>query len=417
MLDRSIAPEYAELGEIKLPQPTISQLNADWEACVLHDARHAVVVIELIFANGRWWESQRGSSYFAAKMLSEGTASQSSSEISMAFARYGSYLEIIPGFDFVTVRLHALKKHFRPSMELLVHILGEPSFPDEEFETLKRIRKANLRNQLARNNQMANAQFSEALFGTHHPYGQMITPEVVDLCTKDLVQEEYRSSFFNRPKVMMSGDVDGEISWVQGLLANINTRNINNNHEALIPKSSRANIERDGTQCSIRMGSPTINRRDEDIFKLTIATRLLGGFFGSRLMKNIREEKGLTYGIYAHLVHFARGSYWVIGSEVSKADSELAENEIRSEIAKLATDPPSDEELTLLRNYSRGKMLGEIDSPLSLASLYKAQFLLGISLDYHEQYLRELENISAKQLSEMIGKYFDTENCTVVTVA
>ncbi|MEM9326526.1 MAG: pitrilysin family protein [Bacteroidota bacterium] len=417
MLDRSIAPPFANLEGIDLTRPEIHRLDRNWKACILHDGRYPVIVMELIFANGRWWEKATGCAHFAAKMLQEGTTKYRSTEISKAFARYGSYLEILPGLDFVNVRLHTLKKHFRPCAELLFHLLQDAAFPEPEFETLKQIRKANIKNQLARNSQLANAKFAESLFGAAHPYGQIITPELIEGCDLDQVRSEYEQGFFNRPKLILAGDVDAEVEWLQTQLQSLPMPELLVDPAPIALTSQKEQINKGGTQASIRMGGHTIGRTDENIFHLTVANRLLGGFFGSRLMKNIREDKGLTYGIYSHIVHFAHASYWVIGSEVSIQDIDVATEEAMSEIKKLGSVPPTQEEMTLLRNYSTGKMLGDIDSPLSLISIYKPQFLLDLSLDYHDRYLKALDEVTPEEISQAISNYFEIEKSTTVVVA
>ena len=417
MLNRSIAPAFTNLQGLELTKPEIQPLNSKWPACIFHDGRYPVIVTEMIFSNGRWWENTIGASHFAAKMLMEGTSRLNSTDISKTFARYGSYLEILPGVDFVNVRLHALKKYFRPSMELLLHLLQDASFPEEEFNTLKGIRQANIRNQLARNNQLANAKFAEALFGEKHPYGRILTPEMVEASTIDQVREEYKSRFFNSPKIILSGDVEEEVPWLSDQLQVLPTFEYESDSNFQLPNAKSESINKGGNQASIRFGAFTINRKHKDIFKLTVANRLLGGFFGSRLMKNIREEKGLTYGIYSHIVHFAHASYWVIGSEVNKEDVSVAEQEVKNEILELASNPPSEEEMTLLKNYSTGKMMADIDSPLSLSSLYKPQFLMGIPFDYYDRYLESLNSITPAEVSDAITQHLDLEALTTVVVS
>jgi len=417
VLNRYIAPPFTHLKGIDLTKPNLQQLNPEWSASVFHDDRYPVVVTEMIFSNGRWWEKTVGCSHFASKMLMEGTSKMSSTDISKTFARYGSYLEILPGVDFVNIRLHALKKYFRPSMELLLHLLQEASFPEEEFQTLKGIRQANIRNLLARNNQLANAKFSENLFGKEHPYGRILTPEMVEKISLEQVREEYEAAFFNAPKIILSGHVEDEVPWLSQYLRGLPISSYEPDGTFQPPASTAETINKGGNQASIRIGGVTINRTHDDIFRLTIANRLLGGFFGSRLMKNIREEKGLTYGIYSHIVHFAHDSYFVIGSEVNKEDISVAEEEVKNEITDLASNPPSVEEMTLLRNYSTGKLMADIDSPLSLSSLYKSQFIMGIPLDYYDRYLEVLNTITPEEVIAAIQQYFDLEKLTTVIVS
>ena len=131
-------------------------------------------------------------------------------------------------------------------------------------------------------------------------------------------------------------------------------------------------------------------------------------------MKNIREKKGLTYGIYSQIAHLNNASYLMVSAEVEKGNSEQVISEIQKEIKKLQSEPPAYSELEVVCNYARGKLLSSIDSTLSLASIFKSQLLFGLTNDYQDKFLQELNEIKPQTISEMASKYMNLDQEVVV---
>jgi predicted Zn-dependent peptidase len=154
------------------------------------------------------------------------------------------------------------------------------------------------------------------------------------------------------------------------------------------------------------MGAQTIHRGDQDIHKLTVANKLLGGFFGSRLMKKLREEKGLTYGVYSSITHAQNASYWTISTEMKSDNAEDSLEAIHEIITELAQNYPSLSEVDMLKNFLKGKFLSSMNSILDVASIYTLLFVNDISHHFLTTSLETIDNIRPKDISEMIQKYY-----------
>ncbi len=416
ILDRRQPPVANPVQPFQIPEPNILKTSLGTPVVKLDFPGSEIVYTELIFGSGRWWEVPFGVSYFTSKMLLEGTQTRSSEAIARQFESLGSHIQISPGMDYVSVKLYALKKHFQKSLDLLFDILLEPTFPEKEYETLREIRLHEIRSQLARNSYFATVNFLEALFGAEHPYGVLPDIEKIQNIQLSQVRSYHQRQLFNRPCGLILGSLNQELNDFMHRLDSLPNASATPRVLEEGPESpGTRHLEREkSSQASIRVGAKSITRSHQDVHRLAIANLLLGGFFGSRLMKNVREDKGLTYGISSQITHLRHGSYFQISAEVERSKAHQALEEIEKEIAALQHSPPSTAELQTAISYARGKFLSSLDSPLSLASLQKNE-VLNERVGYYNSFINTLENISPEEICEVANKYLQTSTQVVVS--
>lgn len=415
MLDRTVAPPAQSISDIKIPFPQLTTLGNGHSALLVPEKNFPVISFELILSSGKWYEQHPGTSYYAAKMIAEGAAGFTAEEISLKFESTGSFLEIIPSTDWVLFKLHTLKKFFDSSLRLLFELIQNASFPEDRFERLSLLRQQSIRNQLSKNSQLANLKIGQQLFGKVHPYGRQLMPEMATQVPLAQVHQYYRSQLFHGPKFTLIGDFEDHLPLVDELARQIPA----SQHQPVVyvpePGDRSLRLERGAsTQASIRIGATCIDKTHEDAHGFTITQMILGGYFGSRLMKNLREEKGLTYGVHAQIVHQGNASFWIIGSEVKKDDANTAITEIEKEIARIQDSEPSDEELTIVKNYARGKILSSFDSSTSMAAIHKPQFLAEQPLTFLNDYLKELNDISPSDIRKIAIKHLNPTHQVII---
>lgn len=417
-MDRTQAPISVAIDRPQLPALNKIDLNEQLEVYVLNQGKQEVVLLELIVPIGRYQEPAPGLAYYVFKMLTEGTKRWSSEEIVSQFDFYGSHLEITPTLDHVSIKLYSLSRFFDKVLQLVCELLTDPTFPSHEFEILKQIRIQQIKQQDAKNNVFASLKFRELLFGPDHPYGRKISSEQAQLTTlHDL--EQFKSALLTKPVIFLTGKItDKELNTLSNCLGGISfaQRTPANSHETN-PQGSLSLKKEGSTQASIRLGRTIISRNHPDIHLLKVTNEILGGFFGSRLMKNIREEKGLTYGIHSSLLHLEHASYWSINSEVMQDKADLALEEILREIEKLRQQPPSDQELNMVTNYMKGKFLSAFDSPFNSHNMMKTLVLDGLEWSAFIEYFETLQNITSADISTMATKYFREETLTSLIVS
>lgn len=416
MLDRTVAPLAQSISDIKIPFPQTTTLGNGYPALLVPEKNFPVISFELILSSGKWHEQHPGTSFYAAKMIGEGAAGFTAEEISLKFESTGSFLEIVPSTDWVLFKLHTLKKFFDPSLRLLFDLIREVSFPQDRYERISLLRQQNIRNQLSKNSQFANLKIGQQIFGDVHPYGRQLMPEMATKVPLEQVKKFYQTQLFNEPKLTLVGDFEEHLPLVDALARQIPESQVKTDTYTATSGESKFQMEREGsTQASIRIGATCIDKSHEEVHSFSIVQMLLGGYFGSRLMKNLREEKGLTYGIYSQIVHQGNASYWIIGSEVRKENVETAIGEIEKEISSLQEQEPTDKELSIAKNYARGKLLSSFDSSSSIAAIHKPQFMAGIPLTYLDDYLIVLNNISPSDIKDMAIKHLNPTHQVIIS--
>jgi zinc protease len=160
-------------------------------------------------------------------------------------------------------------------------------------------------------------------------------------------------------------------------------------------------------QGSIRIARNFPNRHHPDFQKTQVLNNVFGGFFGSRLMTNIREDKGYTYGIYSYLANNRQESAWVISTEAGKEVCAATIEEVYKEMRLLCEEPVEEEELQIVRNFAIGTVLGDLDGPFHVAGRWKNILLNGLDGNYFREGIRIVKTITPKELQELAVKYLD----------
>ena len=407
-MDRTLAPASFPIKNFNFRNYRKIILNGHINGLVIPDRRYPICTLEIIFRSGSWFEKNPGVSFLTGKIILEGTNSKNGEEIALAFEYMGTHIEIQTTVDNSRIRLFATQKHIDSSLALLREILFTPSFPEYEFEVIKNLKAEQIKMQLAKNNFFASTYFNQLLFGKDHPYGRYLKVKEIHERSLSEIKKFFQLEFQNDPKVILCGDIDDNVIEKTALLL----KNVNNNgqkmpHFKIRPNYDHQTIERsDSVQASLRLGTQTIQRGHPEIHKLTVANKLLGGFFGSRLMKKLREEKGLTYGVYSSLIHVQQASYWLISTEVKKDNTEHSLEIIHAIITELAQKFPSPTEVEMLKNFLKGKFLSSLNSILDIASIYTLLFVNDINIQFLTNYLKTIDTIHPRDISEMIQKYY-----------
>ncbi|MCV9388110.1 M16 family metallopeptidase [Reichenbachiella ulvae] len=410
MLDRTIAPPAGEIIYAPLQEAQTKQLNNGIQLFTLDAGVQPVFKVEVKLASGIWYESKPTVSWFAAKMLMEGTKNRSAKEISEAFDSLGAFVEISPDFDDISISVFGVNRTFDQVISLLNEILTEATFPQESLDTLRSIRKDQIQVNNKKNDTLASKKIREALFGLDYPYGSAQTEEVLDEISRQDLLDFYEGWMFNNPQVYLSGNLESKM--IQGLEKMLENWSMAERNEGstLHPSSPESNIfiERaDSLQSSIRLAMKIPGKGDQDYYDFLIANTFLGGYFGSRLMKNIREEKGYTYGISSYPVHLKHQSFGVISTDVKAEYTQCTLDEIQKEIELLRTEGPSAEEIETVSNYLAGAFLSSIDTPFQLMKRFQQVNDFGLDYSYYEQYFEALKSIDAKRIQKVVANYLD----------
>ncbi|MEX1240595.1 MAG: pitrilysin family protein [Cyclobacteriaceae bacterium] len=377
-----------------------------------------VVKIEFIIEAGRWFEEKLGAAYFTSQLLSKGTQRKNSFEIARLFDQYGAHLEVSPGLDFVSISLHALTKNLAPVLELLVEILSVPTFPEKELTQTQAVYVQNLKVNNEKTSFVSSRVFRKNLFGEHHPYGSEVDENDVDKVDVNDLQHHF-GEFFHSARVFVSGKIETPhknlmVDTLRQLPEGKSHPSISH---SIVAKPGHQQVKKgESVQASIRMGKRSLLRSHPDYVSVLFASHILGGYFGSRLMKNIREEKGLTYGISASIHGLRNDSFLVVGADVNKENVRLTFDEVRKELRALRTTIISPGELETTRNHFIGSLQSEMTTPFAHAEKIKTINLFGLQQDHYQRMITRIDNITPSEIAAVCERYFHEDTFYEVAV-
>jgi predicted Zn-dependent peptidase len=414
MIDRTIAPAYRQVDQINFIHAKEFTLDNGLKLHIVDAGDQDLVRIEFIFNNVEWNERKPLQAFAVSSMLTDGTSELTGAQISEKIDYYGAFLQADYNYDNSTVALYSLNKHLPHTLPIVKSILTDSIFPQEELDTFVRNHKQSLSVNLEKNDFLSRRLFNHALFG-NSLYGYTIEAADYDAVTREQLLEYYRSAYLlANCSIMVSGKVTYETTRILNELFGkdpIGPASTTPNHFSFSAGPGREYyIERpEALQSAIRIGRVAINRTHEDFPGLQVVNTILGGYFGSRLMANIREDKGFTYGIGSALVSLRNAGYFFIATEVGVDVCSAALTEIEKEIQILKTQPVSEEELALVRNYMLGSLLGGLENAFSHADKFKNIYPYGLGYEYYDRYISIVETITPDEVLRLANKYLDLE--------
>lgn len=420
-LDRTIAPPSKKIEHINILKAEKTILENTIPLYTILAGEQPVFRLELIFEAGSRKETVQGASLFTSKMLSEGTSKHSATEISEFFDQYGAFIEISQTADRFSIMVYGLTEHLPKFLPMLCEMITDSTIPADDLDMQKIIAAQNLKINLEKTSFLAGQIFREQLYGKTHPYGRSLTVDAIEKIKQEDVLSFYQKNIQHSPfKVFLSGNCgETELKLINDYLGKVlvNQPIREDNSFDILKKSTEAVLveKTQNMQSSIRVGKVLFNRTNPDFFKFIVMNTLLGGFFGSRLMKNIREEKGFTYGISSVLMPYRESGYLVIGTDVKKEFTQQTLDEIRKEIVRLQTESVPENELETTKNYMIGSFVGSLNTPFEIADRQKVVILDNLPADFYENYIHHIRNVSAADVMEVANKYLQIDTlCEVV---
>lgn len=428
MINRKLSPEIKDAVhfDIRIPALTTFTLDNGIPAYLVPSEEQETLQIEWVFEAGNWYESANLLAATANALLKNGTLRHSALEINEMIEYYGAFLSTHCNHEFASVTLHCLQKHVAALLPVVREILTEAAFPESELDTYRQNKKQQLAVNMEKCDFVANQHIDKYLFGEHHPYGRYTTREAYDALGRDDLYAFYRRHYgYAGCRIFIAGKTPADFS----LLLNTQFGSDQWNEQegdagqqdfALMPaaeKKYRIALDPKGVQGAIRIARPFPNRFHPDVPKMRVLNTVFGGYFGSRLMSNIREDKGYTYGIFSALYLYNQAGSLSIMTEAGRGVLEPAVQEIYREMQRLREEPVPAEELSLVRNYLIGTILGDLDGSFKVIRRWKNLILAGLDEQYFYGTVEAIKTVSAAELQLLAQKYLVAENFYDVVVA
>lgn len=410
MIDRKVAPEFNSLIEVSLPHLKRFDLQNGQTVYYISNDSLEVFRLEIVFSAGSYFGQKYGESYFTSKMLLGGTTSKTSAELVESFDKYGGFLEINQNIERLQVVLHGLNRYFENYLPDLVELIYNSIFPKEELDIQKNISNQSFLVNKEKASFEASSIFKKNLYGEQHFFGKTLNSNEIDVIdNSDIVNFYTKRIVHSEFQIFLSGKVsDKELAILDSYLSQ--NKNLQKSQRGIIlpeimPTFNVSLSKLESLQTSIRMGKRLINRKHPDFYKFIVFNTLFGGYFGSRLMKNIREEKGYTYGISSSLVPLATDGYFMIGSDVKKEFAQNTLDEIFKEIEILKTQKVEEGELSLVKSYMTGSILGSTNTVFDIIDKHKSVYYENLNPNFYNELLPNIMDVSANDIQYVANTY------------
>ncbi len=421
MLDRTRQPDIKPFVYQGFPNFETAFLENGIEVIYIPFGNIPVLEVQLVIRTGYCYETVNAAAQAAFKLLTDGTNRFSSYELSEVLDSYGSEISTSVGFEQSTITLSTPTKHVHKTIELLSEVYTQANFPSEEWLTYQQRMIKSLEIEEKKTNAMANRLFLKKLWGDY-PYGKKATQEDFQTLQWENIYNFHKNEILkNEVYIIVSGNY--KVDMLHKLLnQNLGVISLNNSstlsHSKLkIPQSEQGlhvHYMENQVQSSIKLGHLSVPRNHPDYEALQVLGTLLGGFFGSRLMKNIREEKGFTYGIYGGFVGMKEKGYFVISTDVANEYVDSTLKEIYKEMEILQSEKVEEHELNIVKNYLMGNLLSLLETPFQIADMLALLRLNGLKNTHLEETFYLIKNIDSNKIMELACKYFNTENLVTV---
>lgn len=420
MPNRKKQPHIHAIQNLQLPLPKKHTLQNGIPVYEINMGTQDVTKLEIVFKAGRPSESKHLTARVTARMLREGTRQHSSAEIAEIMDYYGGTMGSPVNLDTANIVLYSLNKHLEKLIPLVAEVVSTPTFPQEELDTVVTNSVQQIKVNETKCDVVAYREITERIFTSAHPYGYNSTVEAYrDLKQADLFRHFETNYHAANCTIIVSGRIvpstiqllDDYFGTLipQGTPAEPQFTAIQTN-----PRSIHIDLE--GSQTAIRIGCRMFNKKHPDYNGLFVLNTILGGYFGSRLMMNIREDKGYTYNIFSGLDSMLYDGYFTIGTEVGNEHVGATLAEIYKEVEVLQNELVGKEELEMVRNYLLGNMLTMLDGPMNIADIIKSMVVEDLDFSTFSKIEHTINTITAEELRTLAQRYLVKENMWEVVV-
>jgi predicted Zn-dependent peptidase len=377
-----------------------------------------VMSVEIVFFAGNSFEEKNVVAAATNFLLKNGTSKKKAFQINEHFEYYGSFLNRACYNETSTLTLHCLNKHIGELLPVVEELIIDSIFPEEELAIFKQNQKQRLSVSLKKSEFVASRLIDSYIYGEKHPYGKYSSHAEYDALNREELISFYNKYYKNGSCVIFTA---GKLP--PGLFELLNKHfgklTFGNNFQKPLHQISstkkagekfRITNDENGVQGSIRIAREFPNRHHPDFLKVMVLNNIFGGYFGSRLMANIREDKGYTYGIHSFLQDHIHQSGWLVSTEAGKDVCEAAISEVYKEMKRLQDEPVGEDEMQLVRNYMMGSILGDLDGPFHIIARWKNYVLNDLNGDYFYNAINTIRTVSPEELQQLAKKYLNPED-------
>lgn len=416
MLNRKIAPELLSIDKIDFINPQIFDISKDVKLFFMKEVPNETARLDLYFDAGTI-KGDVGIASFVNGLLLSGTKEKTSVQINGEIDALGGFYESGISNENAVVTIYALRENLLPILHILKNAIQNLELHEHEVEELINDRRQKFKVSMEKVSFLAQRGFQQRLFNDSI-YGRVTNEGDFDSISIPKLKQFFHDNYLNGlTKVVVVGNFSqDEIDEVIDLTGSWSAHSFSEFEKEIKNLRGITHIVKDGAlQTAIRVGRMLFNKTHEDYNDFLILNTILGDYFGSRLMSNIREDKGYTYGIGTMVAELHETGYFLIATEVGKDVKDATLKEIQFEMERLQTEFVSNDELNLVKNYMLGQLLKSADGPYSMTDLYMSVEPYDLDLDFYNKSIDSINSITPERIQELAKKYLVWNDMTVVS--
>jgi len=408
-MNRKTAPEFKQAENLDLILPVEVKLENGISLFWLRDVKDESVRLDIEWFAGSKYQDKKLVAGFTNKLLLSGTATKNAREISEEIDFYGGFVQDECDKDHAAITLYTLRENFKAVFRVFSDAMLHCEFPEKEFEEERTIALSKYRIDSDKVKYVCQRAFNRCMFGEGHPYGKVADEADFIALTREDLQRYYKAFYLGtKPVLFLTGNVDEAViedlrEWSKSISGN----EVVYKKETVKPVLGRTEVLRaDAIQSAIRIGRTAMDKKHPDYFGVQVLDTILGGYFGSRLMANIREDKGYTYGIGSAVAVMEDAAYFLISTEVAKEFKENTITEIYAEFDRLKNELIPADELERVKNYMLGEFLRQSDGPGAMMESFKNIWFNKLPLSYYTDFIHAINHLTAEELQQLAKRYF-----------
>lgn len=412
MLNRTQAPEFKTIDKIIIQRAQSFKLDNGISVYTIDAGSQELTRIEFIFKAGMYYQDAPLVAAVAGALIENGTAKYSANQLSDSIDFYGSFFETAVHQDYSSLALFSLNKHLESTLVFIEELIKNAIYPQEEITTYLTNKKQKFLVGSQKVDVLARRTYSELLFGNKHPYGMEVRVEDHDTTKRESIVNFFKKYYtHSNCTIIVSGKLPVNLAKVLNRHFGKEKWGAASTIEKAYPPAQTTTqaihyVEKaDAVQSAIRLGRRLFNKTHPDYFSFQVLNTILGGYFGSRLMTNIREDKGYTYGIGSGLASLVHDGFFFISTEVGAEFTKNALQEIYKEIDSMQNVLVEDGELETVKNYILGQFLRSVEGPFALADKFRGLWEFGLDYSYYENYFNAVKSVTSQQIRDLAGKY------------
>ena len=380
-----------------------------------------LVKLDLLFEAGSAYQHKKLCASATVKLMTTATKKMNSAALAEYMDYRGIFIETDSQVQQSAVTFYFLRRYADELLPVVRDILTHPAFDEDDYRVWRKHRRQEILSVEQKPSTMARREYYRCLFGEGHPLGAYATASDLDKLTIDDIRAYYVERYgLSKMTVILAGAIDDNLIELVRNELEVKDGQLDNRGHFDMPAcptlEARHIALKSATQTNIRIGRILpMQWNSEEYARFMLLVTVLGGYFGSRLMQNLREDKGYTYGIYARSQIYRDVIVFFITADVAGGVAEDAVKEVKKELARLCSEYIPEEELQMVKAVMVGDFLRSVDGIFERSARFGDMYATCVTEQLTENLQRALVETTPEQLLQLARQYLQPDDMLVCT--